>query len=100
MQGKFALCVLDLPNAFWVAKYFSRTSGQSDHLRVRAAPKFLKREFVCRFTLNRAFRQGSSEALNAWRRKRSVVKKRRSNMVLQARVGPNTFWLDTPWSRP
>lgn len=41
-----------------------------------------------------------SEVFSKRSRKRFVAKKRRSNMVLQARVGPNTFWLDTLWSAP
>ena len=44
--------------------------------------------------------RGDQEALAACSRKGFVGKKRRSNMVLQARIGPNTFWLDTPRSDP
>ncbi|HEY1998661.1 hypothetical protein [Paraburkholderia sp.] len=41
-----------------------------------------------------------SEVFSRAPRKRFVVKKHRSNMVLQARIRPNTFWLDTLWSAP
>ena len=50
--------------------------------------------------VQRGFPDGNQGTLICPLRKAFVAEKRRSNMVLQGSVRPNTFWLDTPPSDP
>jgi hypothetical protein len=101
---------IDAFNAFQQTFYARAADGSERVFGVRRRSAFapLAETIDARCTVHRrlfcyAFGEGwrpCRQALSGGFRKGSVVEKRRSNIVLQQRARPNTFWLDTLSPRP